>query len=67
MPLLSDQQHVWMVRKGPGSLLLPVTKLEVAETFRKAGWQVTELPIAAFSEDEAGLRCLGIGPEEASD
>lgn len=39
-------------------MLLPVKTAEAADAFRRAGWQVTMLPLSAFTEVE--LRCLGI-------
>lgn len=56
----SDQQHVWMVQLSLTTEAIPVARPEVADLFRDAGWQVTELPLAAFEPVE--LRCLRIDP-----
>lgn len=56
-----DPQHIWVVRRSHDSILLPVTCDELAQLYRDAGWQVTELPRSAFEESE--LRCLGVRPE----
>jgi hypothetical protein len=51
-----DQQHFWLVRSHSGAMEVPVLDKEVAETFRAAGWEATELNRAALEEDD--LRCL---------
>lgn len=56
--MVEDQQHVWVVCSEAGSLLLPVASKQAAEVYKEAGWQVTELPLSAFSAEE--MRCLGI-------
>ena len=60
----SEQKHVWVVRRDRGSLALPIRDEEAAAVYKEAGWQVTELPRAAFENDE--LLCLGIGRSERS-
>jgi hypothetical protein len=53
-----------VVHKKGGKLdPIPVVDPEIADLFRDQGWQVTEVPIAAFKEDERALRCLGIEPQ----
>ncbi len=54
----SDQQFVWMVQRRWGALLFPIVSRSTAETFERAGWQVTERPLSEFTEVER--RCLGI-------
>jgi hypothetical protein len=53
-----EQRHVWVVRSGPDACPMPIKSKEAARVYRKAGWQVTKLPLAALSEDE--MRCLGV-------
>jgi hypothetical protein len=53
-----EQRRVWVVRRDRLKILVPILCEEVAALYRKAGWQVTELPLSAFSEEE--MRCLGV-------
>lgn len=54
-----EQRHVWVIRRDQLKILVPILCEEIAAIYCKAGWQVTELPVSAFSEEE--MRCLGIG------
>jgi hypothetical protein len=39
-------------------MLVPVIDARAADVFRRLGWQVTKVPIAAFTETE--LRTMGV-------
>jgi hypothetical protein len=54
-----DDRHFWLVRNQDGEIEVPVLQQEVAETFRKAGWKVTRLPMAALKAVD--LRYLRAG------
>jgi hypothetical protein len=54
-----DQQHFWVVRSPFSGLEVPVLQEEVAETFRRAGWEVEEEPLASLTDED--LRCLRPG------
>jgi hypothetical protein len=53
-----DCKHIWIVRLRPGGQPVPILYPEVAEVFRDAGWQVTELPGMALSEDDPAMQHL---------
>jgi hypothetical protein len=50
-----------MVRREQGAILVPITSQPVAELFRRTGWQVTELPLSAFTLAE--LQSLRVIPD----
>lgn len=54
--MLKGQPHFWVVRSPFSGVEVPVLQDDVAETFRKAGWEVNRLPLATL--DERDMRCL---------
>lgn len=50
------QPHFWIVRSPISGVEVPVLQDDVAETFRRAGWEVNRLPLATL--EERNLRCL---------
>ena len=52
-------QHFWLVRPGPEGIEVPLLRQEVAEVFKRAGWEVAQLPVVALTQEE--LRCLRAG------
>lgn len=51
-----DQRHFWVVRASPGGIEVPILCEQDAETFRRVGWEVTRLPLAALEDED--LRSL---------